>query len=184
MQNGANLHQKFLFGRQLASDAMSLRLGQFLLLFLHLLQAMAMVEAFSAFNYVNWENMVGYGLKESPPSEGNTNCNGKVGECIDESEEMMMDSEASQHTLSTGQKFDGYRAYQKDHVPCNQPGKSYYSCMKESNKFSQRRFNRNGTSTLFKQEHFLGEATNTIIVYKCKKEKILRAKASSSEQIS
>ncbi|KAJ9561122.1 hypothetical protein OSB04_006282 [Centaurea solstitialis] len=59
---------------------------------------MAVLEAFSAFNFVNWENMVGYCLKASPPSQGNTNCNGKVGECIDELEEMI-DFDAIQHAL-------------------------------------------------------------------------------------
>lgn len=56
------------------------------------------------------------------------NCDGKIGDCMDEAEEMMLGSGARKQLLASEQKFTSYRFFDKEHVPCNQPGKSYYTC--------------------------------------------------------
>ncbi|KAK1375328.1 putative Rapid ALkalinization Factor [Heracleum sosnowskyi] len=56
------------------------------------------------------------------------NCDGTIGDCIDEAEEMMLDSEASKQILALEQRFSSYMFFDKEHVPCNQPGQSYYTC--------------------------------------------------------
>lgn len=56
------------------------------------------------------------------------NCNGRIGDCIDPAEEMMLDSEASKQVLALEQKFIIYKFFDKAHVPCDQRGQSYYSC--------------------------------------------------------
>ncbi|CAK9181824.1 unnamed protein product [Ilex paraguariensis] len=93
-----------------------------------LLMVLAMnVETSSITNDVSWNSCAHYNI-DSPPSHNIENCNGRVGDCIDEAEEMMMDSEASRQTLALGQTFVSYRAFKKDHVPCNHRGLSYYTC--------------------------------------------------------
>ena len=53
---------------------------------------------------------------------------GRIGDCIDEAEEMMMDSQASRLTLAQNRdQFMSYRSIEKDHIPCNRRGQSYYS---------------------------------------------------------
>ncbi|CAI9087430.1 OLC1v1021497C1 [Oldenlandia corymbosa var. corymbosa] len=54
-------------------------------------------------------------------------CNGRVGDCIDESEEMMLDSESNRRLLAQSRRIS-YGALNKNNVPCNQRGSSYYNC--------------------------------------------------------
>lgn len=61
-------------------------------------------------------------------------CDGKIGDCIDESEEMMLDSESNKQMLALEQRFASYRFFDKEHVPCNKPGQSYYTCQTKPNK--------------------------------------------------
>ena len=64
-----------------------------------------------------------------PPTKSTIySCNGRIGDCIDQSEEMMLDSEASKNVLALEQKFIVYKFFDKEHVPCSQRGQSYYSC--------------------------------------------------------
>lgn len=56
------------------------------------------------------------------------NCDGRIGDCIDEAEEMMLDSDASKQILAFEQRYASYMFFDKEHVPCNQPGQSYYKC--------------------------------------------------------
>lgn len=57
-------------------------------------------------------------------------CDGPLGECIGEEEEMMMESEISRRGLLAQQRqnFIGYGALKKNKVPCNRRGHSYYNC--------------------------------------------------------
>ncbi|PWA97250.1 Rapid ALkalinization Factor [Artemisia annua] len=50
-----------------------------------------------------------------------------VGDTIDMREEMMMESESARRVLA-GRGYISYDAMQKNNVPCNQRGKSYYDC--------------------------------------------------------
>uniref|UniRef100_A0A5B6YPW8 Putative Rapid ALkalinization Factor n=1 Tax=Davidia involucrata TaxID=16924 RepID=A0A5B6YPW8_DAVIN len=104
---------------------MSLRLAMILLL------ALAMVvESSSMYNDAKWGNVAHLNL-DSLRSRGiSIICSGKVGDCIDQAEEMMMDSESSRRTLALSQRFISYRAFEKDHIPYNRRGQPYYSCNK------------------------------------------------------
>ncbi|KAF8411139.1 hypothetical protein HHK36_003678 [Tetracentron sinense] len=88
---------------------MALRLSPILLLL-----AMAMAMVADSFGNAHWglTNFVG-GVTASPA------CNGLVGECIDEEDEAMMESEVSRRTLAQRRKFISYRALAKNNVPCN-----------------------------------------------------------------
>ncbi|XP_068667372.1 rapid alkalinization factor-like [Aristolochia californica] len=55
-------------------------------------------------------------------------CNGLVGDCIDEEQELLMDSEISRRGLYASNRFISYGALQKNRVPCNRRGASYYNC--------------------------------------------------------
>ncbi|KAI3769281.1 hypothetical protein L6452_00382 [Arctium lappa] len=50
-----------------------------------------------------------------------------VGDTIDMREEMMMESESARRILA-GRGYISYSAMQKNNVPCNQRGRSYYDC--------------------------------------------------------
>ncbi|CAI9295103.1 hypothetical protein Lser_V15G35192 [Lactuca serriola] len=50
-----------------------------------------------------------------------------VGDTIDIREEMMMESESARRILA-GRGYISYNAMQKNNVPCNQRGQSYYDC--------------------------------------------------------
>ncbi|KAI3786552.1 hypothetical protein L1987_40313 [Smallanthus sonchifolius] len=50
-----------------------------------------------------------------------------VGDIIDMREEMMMDYESARRILA-GRGYISYDAMQKNNVPCNQRGQSYYNC--------------------------------------------------------
>ncbi|KAK2968434.1 hypothetical protein RJ640_004440 [Escallonia rubra] len=54
-------------------------------------------------------------------------CNGLVGDCIDEDEEMMMESESTRRTLRR-RRYISYGALRRNVVPCNRRGNSYYNC--------------------------------------------------------
>ncbi|CAK9171062.1 unnamed protein product [Ilex paraguariensis] len=56
-------------------------------------------------------------------------CNGNVGECMNDDEEMMMESETSRRILEEGARYISYGALERDNVPCNRPGNSYYNCV-------------------------------------------------------
>uniref|UniRef100_A0A5B6YQ86 Putative Rapid ALkalinization Factor n=1 Tax=Davidia involucrata TaxID=16924 RepID=A0A5B6YQ86_DAVIN len=103
---------------------MGLRLGMILLM------ALAMAVESSIYNDARWGNVAHLNLDSLRSRDISFTCSGQVGDCIDEAEEMMMDSEASRRTLALSQRFISYRAFDKDHVPCNRRGQSYYSCNK------------------------------------------------------
>ncbi|KAI5662541.1 hypothetical protein M9H77_21864 [Catharanthus roseus] len=59
----------------------------------------------------------------------NKSCiNGNVGDCIDEDEEMMMDSEITRRTLAAQKRYISYDAMKKNSIPCSKRGNSYYHC--------------------------------------------------------
>ncbi|RWR89159.1 protein RALF-like protein 19 [Cinnamomum micranthum f. kanehirae] len=83
--------------------------------------AIAIVDAESA----TWDSGSKWGL--SPKA-----CNGKVGNCIDEDDETMMDSEINRRGLQQlhTKKFISYDALRRDAIPCLRSGQSYYDCVK------------------------------------------------------
>ncbi|WOH07617.1 hypothetical protein DCAR_0727050 [Daucus carota subsp. sativus] len=50
-----------------------------------------------------------------------------VGDVIDRDEEMMMESESARRNMA-GQSHISYDALNKNRVPCNRRGQSYYNC--------------------------------------------------------
>lgn len=61
-----------------------------------------------------------------------TGCMGLVGDCIDEDEEMGMESESTRRGLRGRGSHISYDALSRDRVPCNQRGASYYNCNQRS----------------------------------------------------
>ncbi|KAL5730410.1 hypothetical protein ACHQM5_003233 [Ranunculus cassubicifolius] len=56
-------------------------------------------------------------------------CNGLVGECIDQEEETMIDSDHARRSLfNRNQRYISYAAMRKNSIPCNRRGRSYYRC--------------------------------------------------------
>ncbi|MCD9644489.1 hypothetical protein HAX54_032711 [Datura stramonium] len=56
-------------------------------------------------------------------------CNGGlVGNCIDEEEEMMMESDISRRVLRGQGNYVSYGAMSRNNIPCNVRGASYYNC--------------------------------------------------------
>ncbi|XP_078447359.1 protein RALF-like 19 [Wolffia australiana] len=78
---------------------------------------------------------------------------GLIGKCIDEDEEMAMDSEANRRGLAQRFKYISYQALIKDRIPCNHRGYSYYNC----NKSGARRANpyRRGCTVITHCARFL-----------------------------
>uniref|UniRef100_A0A7N0U6G1 Uncharacterized protein n=1 Tax=Kalanchoe fedtschenkoi TaxID=63787 RepID=A0A7N0U6G1_KALFE len=63
-----------------------------------------------------------------PDSSSSSKCDGTVGECAAaEDEEFELDSEISRRVLATSQ-YISYGALDRNKVPCNQRGASYYNC--------------------------------------------------------
>ncbi|XP_065015180.1 protein RALF-like 22 [Musa acuminata AAA Group] len=66
------------------------------------------------------------GLGASAPT-----CDGLVGECVDEDDELDMEPEDARRFLYRAngrQRFISYGALSRDRVPCNRRGHSYYNC--------------------------------------------------------
>ncbi|KAL3821460.1 hypothetical protein ACJIZ3_007365 [Penstemon smallii] len=65
----------------------------------------------------------------SPIINSNSKCdhNGLLGDCINTEEEMMMGSEISRRILAQS-RYIGYGALERDNIPCNVRGSSYYNC--------------------------------------------------------
>ncbi|KAJ9690483.1 hypothetical protein PVL29_012902 [Vitis rotundifolia] len=61
-------------------------------------------------------------------TDGFAPCDGAVGDCIDEDDEMMMDSETNRRSLAQGRRYISYGALKRNQVPCNRRGRSYYNC--------------------------------------------------------
>ncbi|XP_026419785.1 protein RALF-like 19 [Papaver somniferum] len=57
-------------------------------------------------------------------------CNGLIGECIDEENELMMDSKISRRSLFQPKRHISYEALKKNRAYCGKPGMSYYDCHK------------------------------------------------------
>ncbi|XP_042495751.1 protein RALF-like 19 [Macadamia integrifolia] len=57
-------------------------------------------------------------------------CNGLVGDCIGESNEMMMDSDVARRGLYRRRRYISYEALKANRIPCRRPGQSYYDCRK------------------------------------------------------
>ncbi|KAF8413864.1 hypothetical protein HHK36_001858 [Tetracentron sinense] len=100
---------------------MAIRLSLILLL---LALALALVAESSSFGDAHW------GLTHFSGGARGQKCEGLVGDCIDEEEEMMMESEAGRRTLAQRRKFISYAALRKNNVPCNRRGHSYYNCVR------------------------------------------------------
>ncbi|RWW04830.1 hypothetical protein GW17_00031925 [Ensete ventricosum] len=62
---------------------------------------------------------------------GLTACDGRVGECVGDEEEMAMESVSARRSLASRTKFISYGALTKDRVPCNRRGQSYYNCQRQ-----------------------------------------------------
>ncbi|KAM7508314.1 hypothetical protein LguiA_018767 [Lonicera macranthoides] len=93
---------------------MGIRAGVILLI---LVAALAMVVESSSFKFKNtdWE------------MASTRTCNGPVGSCINQVEEMMMDSDSNRRSLGRV-RFISYDAMRANNVPCNQRGVAYYNC--------------------------------------------------------
>ncbi|KAM3320753.1 hypothetical protein P3S67_007955 [Capsicum chacoense] len=56
-------------------------------------------------------------------------CNGGlVGNCIEDEEEMMMESDITRRVLQGQGRYISYGAMAKNNIPCNTRGASYYNC--------------------------------------------------------
>lgn len=82
----------------------------------------------SRYKGIGWNKVEMFDVQTYAGTSNFYNCNGRIGDCIDQAEEMMLDSEASKQILALEQKFIIYKFFDKEHVPCNQRGQSYYSC--------------------------------------------------------
>ncbi|KAK1368686.1 hypothetical protein POM88_034778 [Heracleum sosnowskyi] len=83
----------------------------------------------SRYKGIGWNKAAAFNVNVQPYAATSNfyNCNGKIGDCIDPAEEMMLDSEASKQVLAV-EKFVIYKFFDKEHVPCDKRGQSYYSC--------------------------------------------------------
>ncbi|CAK9182996.1 unnamed protein product [Ilex paraguariensis] len=97
---------------------MALRLGLVLVLFL---LALAMA-AESSSSPLHW-GVTTTTTHFSSPSRGD----GLIGDFIDVEEETMMESESARRVLASG-RYISYGAMQRNNVPCNRRGNSYYNC--------------------------------------------------------
>ncbi|WOG89839.1 hypothetical protein DCAR_0209078 [Daucus carota subsp. sativus] len=82
----------------------------------------------NASSSMGWNKKTSFGFELYSKPGSLYNCDGKIGDCIAEEEEMMLDSEASKQILALEHKFTGSKFIDKEHVPCSQPGQSYYTC--------------------------------------------------------
>ncbi|KAL3522289.1 hypothetical protein ACH5RR_015123 [Cinchona calisaya] len=64
---------------------------------------------------------------DSLQSHPSSTFQGRVGDCIDEAEEMMLDSESNRRILAQT-RYISYDALNKGNIPCNRRGSSYYNC--------------------------------------------------------
>ncbi|XP_026421586.1 protein RALF-like 22 [Papaver somniferum] len=55
-------------------------------------------------------------------------CNDLVGECINENDEFMMESDITRRFLFRPRRHISYGALKRNQVPCSRRGKSYYGC--------------------------------------------------------
>ncbi|XP_059626430.1 protein RALF-like 4 [Cornus florida] len=84
--------------------------------------SMSMSESSFRFNDANFD-------LETLNSLGVKACiNGRVGDCIDKAEELLMDSESSRRLLAGGPGYISYDALKANNVPCDKRGPSYYNC--------------------------------------------------------
>ncbi|XP_052181904.1 rapid alkalinization factor-like [Diospyros lotus] len=65
---------------------------------------------------------------DSLRARGVSACNGQVGDCIDDEEELMLDSVAARRFMEERQKYISYKAMRANIVPCRRRGNSYYNC--------------------------------------------------------
>ncbi|XP_010241351.1 PREDICTED: rapid alkalinization factor-like [Nelumbo nucifera] len=109
---------------------MALRLSQLVLLLLGLA---LVAESSSADAYRGPTHSGGSARWDEDLFAAPGTCNGQIGECIDEEEEMMMteivDGRRPRILFKTN-KFISYEALKKNKVPCPRPGDSYYDCRK------------------------------------------------------
>lgn len=63
-------------------------------------------------------------------SKCKTSNGGVIGDCIDDGDEMGMDSEENRRILAEHKRYISYAALKKNTTPCNQRGQSYYNCSK------------------------------------------------------
>ncbi|XP_018852452.1 protein RALF-like 19 [Juglans regia] len=85
-----------------------------------LLLALAVVAESSTFHAPD-----GWGINKV----GTGSCNGVVGDCIGEENEMLMDSHHGRD-LAQRKKYISYGALKANSVPCGRRGNSYYNCQK------------------------------------------------------
>ncbi|GMY37384.1 protein RALF-like 19 [Fagus crenata] len=60
---------------------------------------------------------------------GTGSCDGAVGDCIGEENEMLMDSHHSRR-LARRRKYISYGALRANSIPCGRRGNSYYNCQR------------------------------------------------------
>ncbi|XP_008794136.2 protein RALF-like 22 [Phoenix dactylifera] len=97
------------------------------LAFLLLLLVAACVSKSSALNAVGSE--VPVGLADFIAARGDGTCDGLLGQCSDEDEEMETETGISRRGLArAGVRFISYGALSKNRVPCSRRGRSYYNC--------------------------------------------------------
>ncbi|KAH7837773.1 hypothetical protein Vadar_017838 [Vaccinium darrowii] len=101
-----------------------IRGGLFLLLLF-----LAMVAESSSFNEASFGSIAHFDIG-TLRSRSVSTCNGQVGDCIDEEEEMMMGSEGARRVLAR-QRYISYGAMRANNVPCSKRGQSYYSCSRK-----------------------------------------------------
>ncbi|XP_057498310.1 protein RALF-like 22 [Actinidia eriantha] len=91
--------------------------------FLVLVLALAVAAESLSFNNGGIETMARFDMG----SHRIMTCNGQVGECVEEEEDMMLGSEASRRVLAQ-QRYISYGALRANNVPCSKRGQSYYNC--------------------------------------------------------
>jgi len=89
------------------------------LIFLFL--ALAVVAESTSLNEMSWDL--------ARLSHGSKSCNGAVGECIGEENELLMESNPSR-ILARRRRYISYRALRANQVPCGRRGHSYYNCQR------------------------------------------------------
>lgn len=59
---------------------------------------------------------------------GGVVCNQKIGKCLTEVEEEIMDSETSRRILAMQKRYISYETLKRDMIPCATAGAPYYNC--------------------------------------------------------
>ncbi|KAL6992560.1 hypothetical protein U1Q18_010670 [Sarracenia purpurea var. burkii] len=95
--------------------------------FLLLLSLVMVAESSFSFNDASFATVGQFDLDSLRSHDHIATCNAQIGDCIDEDEGEMMDSDAARRVLAQ-QRYISYGALRRNNVPCNRRGQSYYNC--------------------------------------------------------